>query len=84
MEDHGGPHDYEPSEEDALFILPLFLPDRRPSYSGGVAPDLIEIVQKKFPFFLTPTEEEVEKVSFFSFVIQLFLQFLYLERVILS
>lgn len=63
LEDHGGPHDYEPTEEDALFILPLFLPDRLPSYAGSVAPDLIEIVQKKFLFFLTPTEEEAKKVK---------------------
>ena len=64
LEEHGGPHNYEPSEEDATFILPLFMPDRLPAYDGNVAADLIEVVQKKFLSVLTPTSEETEKVSF--------------------
>ncbi|VDM47857.1 unnamed protein product [Toxocara canis] len=63
LEEHGGIHAYEPSDEDAACIVSLLLPDTLPTYNGALCPDLIEIVQKKLVAFVQPTGEEITKVG---------------------
>ncbi|VDK50197.1 unnamed protein product [Anisakis simplex] len=63
LEEHGGSHSYEPSEEDAMFIASLLLPDPLPSYNDTLCSDLIEIVQKKLTQFIQPIDHETSMVA---------------------